>query len=439
MTKKLTELLSTLPKEKNIKIQDVFIKGVSDDSRKIKNGYLFVAVKGLTHDGHDFIGEAVKNGAKAVVGEKSVDAKGFVYIKVKDSRDALGEIASNWFGNPSKKLKIIGITGTKGKTTTAYLVFHLLSKYGKKAGLVSSIKAKIGENEVDTGFHITSPDVLSLHKFLKEMVDAGCEYAVLEVSSHGIVQKRMAGIEFEVGVLTNIAPEHLDYHKTLKEYKKTKMSFIGSAKKKVVSRKNTKINILPGKYNNLNAQLAVDTVKIFGIDEKKAVDALQSFELPEGRMEEIKNDRGFRFFVDFAHTPDSLKAALKYLSGITKGRLISVFGAAGERDRQKRPKMGKAAADYSDIIILTAEDPRSEKVEDIMAQIKSGMPKFPGSVFEIRDRGKAIEKALKSARIGDTVVLLGKGHEKSMNLDGIHEVPWSDQKIVRKYMRRLFK
>lgn len=408
-------------------------KGITADSKTVKNGFVFVAVKGITSNGHDYIDDALKNGASIVVGDEP-RKESINYIRVKDSRDALGTLASEFYGNPSGKLKVIGVTGTKGKTTTVHLIYHMLFSAGKKVGLVSSNMAKIGEKESAIGFHVTSPDVISLHKFLKEMVDADCEYAVIEVSSHGIAQKRIAGVNFEAGVLTNIAPEHLDYHKTFEEYKNVKMSFLNSAKIKVVGGTASKLNILPGEFNNINAETAVQVVKYFGISENEALKALRSFRLPEGRLEEIKNNLGLSVFVDFAHTPESLEAVLRYLKTFSKGRVISVFGSAGERDCYKRPKMGQVAANFSDVIILTAEDPRSEKVEDIMEEIKKGITNSEVEVFAIADRKTAIAKAFKLARRGDTVGIFGKGHEKSMNLDGMHEIPWSDQKIVREYI-----
>jgi UDP-N-acetylmuramoyl-L-alanyl-D-glutamate--2,6-diaminopimelate ligase len=408
--------------------------GITADSREVKKNFIFVAIKGGSIDGHRFIDSAIENGAEVVVGEEDLKIKSAEYIKVKDSREALGTLASAWFGNPAGKLKVIGVTGTKGKTTTCFIVYHILTKLGKKVGLVTSITAKIGNKEVDTGFHVTSPDVISLHKFLKEMSDAGCEYAVIEVSSHGIDQKRIAGVKFDIGVLTNIAPEHLDYHRTFEEYKRVKMSFISSAKFKALSPTDTNLDILPGKFNNLNIEAALKAVEFLGIDRNSAIQTLGSFELPEGRLEEIKNSKGFKIFVDFAHTPESLEAALKHLRTQTSGKLIAVFGSAGERDPYKRPKMGEVAGKFADEVILTAEDPRSERVEDIIVQIKSGIKSKNAKIYSEPDRKKAIKLALDIAKNGDLVGIFGKGHEKSMNLDGIHETPWSDQKIVREYI-----
>ncbi|MBI2066262.1 UDP-N-acetylmuramate--L-alanine ligase [Candidatus Woesebacteria bacterium] len=400
--------------------------GITDDSRKVKEGYLFVAVKGETSDGHDFIHQAIQNGAKIVVGERDIKVpRDIQYVKVPDSREALGALISNFYGNPSKKLKVIGVTGTKGKTTTAHLIYHILDKAGEKAGLISSVMAKIGEREIDTGFHVTTPDVISLHQFLKEMVDSGCKYAVLEVSSHGITQKRIAGINFDIAVLTNIAPEHLDYHKTFSEYKKTKLAFVNSAREKVVSPEKTTINIFPGEFNNINAQTAVNVAKLLGIGEDKALEALHSFKLPQGRMEEIKTGKGFRVFIDFAHTPDSLEAALTYLRSITKGKLISVFGCAGERDPGKRQKMGEISSKLADLSVFTAEDPRNENVYDILNSMKEKAKNYE----LVPERGEAIAYALSHAQPGDIIGIFGKGHEKSMSYRGV-EHPWSDKEAV---------
>jgi len=409
---------------------DKEIKGITADSRKVGKDSLFVAAKGLTVDGHDFIHEAINRGAVVVIGEKDYAKTGIprrvTYIKVSDSKQSLGEVATNWFGTRDAKLKIIGVTGTKGKTTTCHLIYHILTSVGKKVGLISSIVAKMGKVEEDTGFHTTSPDVISLHRLLKQMVKAGCEYAVVEVSSHGIDQKRIAGINFDIGVLTNIAPEHLDYHKTFAEYRKVKLSFLNSAKTKIVSKKTTKLDILPGKFNNVNAETAIEVVVALGMDRKLAEKALYSFKLPIGRLEEIKNNLGIKIIIDFAHTPDSLREVLQYLRSQTKGRLIAVFGCAGERDKGKRLKMGEISGKIADVSILTAEDPRSENVFDILKSMETKARNY----LEIPERGEAIAAAINLAKRGDTIVICGKGHEKSMCYGKI-EHPWSDQESVK--------
>ena len=407
-------------------------KGITDDSREAKPGFIFVAVKGKDHDGHDFIPQAVKNGASAIVGERDLSASVQNYIKVSDSREVLGQLASEFYDNPSQKLKVIGVTGTKGKTTTVHLIHHILTTLGHRAGILSSISVP--------GLHVTSPSVLFLHKSLREFVDKGCEYAVIEVSSHGIDQKRIAGVKFDLAVLTNIAPEHLDYHKTFEEYKRVKMSFIDSAKDKVIAPKDTDINILPGKFNNLNIEAAVMAVAKFGIGRDDAIEAVKSFKLPFGRLTEVPNSLGFRIFIDFAHTPDSLEAALTYLKSQTKGKLISVFGCAGERDKQKRFKMGKVSADLADFSVLTAEDPRSENIFAILSEMAKGAKAAGGvegkNFVRIPERGEAIAYAISVAKKGDIVGFFGKGHEESMAYKGF-EYPWSDKEMITNLLNPL--
>ncbi len=402
-------------------------KGITNDSRLVGPGYIFVAIKGINSDGHDFIDQALKKGATVVVGEGHFNNAS--YIKVSDSREALGQLASSFYGNPSEKLKVIGVTGTKGKTTTCHIIYHILTKLGKKAGILSSISTP--------GLHTTSPDVIFLQKTLKEFVDKGFEYAVVEVSSHGIDQKRIAGVRFDVSVLTNIASEHLDYHKTLNEYKKIKMSFVNSAKEKVICPKTTDIKILPGMFNNLNVEAAALALEKLGIKREKALEAAASFKLPEGRLAELENNLGIKIYIDFAHTPDSLKAVLTYLKSIKKGKLISVFGCAGERDPKKRFKMGKISAKLSDISVFTAEDPRNENIKDILAKMAKGAKRVGAkeneNFYKIRERGEAIVFAISHASPGDIVAILGKGHEKSMAYENF-EHPWSDSEVVKNYL-----
>lgn len=406
-------------------------EGIASDSRQIKPNWVFVAVKGQTIDGHNYIQGAVKNGAKAVVGEKGLRLKEAKYFQVNDSREALGALASEFYGNPSQKLKVIGVTGTKGKTTTCHIIEHILTSFGKNVGLLSSISVP--------GLHITTPDPIFLQQKLAEFVKEKKEYAVVEVSSHGIDQKRIAGIKFDVGVLTNIAPEHLDYHKTLPEYKKVKMSFINSCPQKVVWPKKTGIKILPGLYNNLDAEAAVLAVEKLGIERKDAIKTLSLFKLPEGRLMEIPNDLGVKIIVDFAHTPDSLEAVLTHLKKETKRKLISVFGCAGERDPRKRFKMGKISAKLSDLSVFTAEDSRSENIFKILAKMANGA-RSSGAVegkdyVRIAERGEAVAFALSCAGKGDTVAFLGKGHEKSMAYEG-YEHLWNDRKTIENYINR---
>ena len=451
---KLQELRS-LHKYK-LKNPKISVKGITDDSRKVIPGFIFVAISGLTHDGHDFIKEVVKKGAILVVGQiSSKDLhlnKDIEYIEVSDSREMLGKLASDWYDDPSSKLNVIGVTGTKGKTTTSHIIYHILNSSGSKTGLVSSLGAFIGDKKIDTGAHVTNPDVLTLNNLLAEMVRVKCKYAVLEVSSHGIHQKRISGIKFDVAVLTNIAPEHLDYHKNFDEYKKVKMSFVNSANERIISSKSASLNLLPGEFNNINAETALEVCEKLGVDKKSALKALISFKLPEGRLEELKTGKRFRVFIDFAHTPQSLEAVLEYLRSLTSNLLICIFGCASERDEKKRPLMGEISTRLANISIITAEDPRNEDVNKIISEISAGVDlskaelmsdiKIPLSqntknvYYKIPERGKAITFAInKIAHNGDVIVICGKGHEKSMNYNGV-EYPWSDKKAVEYALKR---
>jgi len=459
------------------------MKGIEFDSRKVKPGYTFVAIRGLNYDGHDFILQAIKNGATEIVGEKNIEVpEGVVYTRVKDSREALGELASKFYGNPSEKLKVIGVTGTDGKTTTASLIYWLLKNSGKKAGMVSTVSAVIGDKEIDTGLHVTSPDPVALQGFLSRMVDEGCEYAVIEVTSHGIDQKRIAGVVFDTAVLTKITNEHLDYHKTFARYRDTKLSLLKRAKNVIINKDDLSYDYLRGKldesqkvisysrekeadvfaseihdtregisfylniggdvdyiqlpitgiYNISNLLAAFAVVNNYKIPLKKGLKSLQYFKLPAGRMEAIETGKDFAVIVDFAHTPDALKEILTCLKEKTRGRLICVFGCAGERDLYKRPKMGRIASKLSDIIILTAEDPRHESIFDILESMKKYV-KDSSKYFCIPERGEAIVQALSMAKKGDCVAILGKGHEKSLAYEGF-EHPWSDQEAVYDYL-----
>lgn len=488
MTKPLNSLLTFLPTKALQQSESILVKGITDDSRKVKKDFLFIAVKGQTHDGHDFIDEAVKNGASAVIGQKEINIKRATYIKVKDSRRALGKIASNWYGKPSEKLKTIGVTGTDGKTTTAHFIYQLMKAKGLKAGLISTVSAKIEGKEIETGLHVTNPDPIKLQRLLKDMVNAGCEYAILEVTSHGIDQKRIAGIHFDISVLTNVTREHLDYHKTFKKYLKTKVSFLKKGKTVVLNKNdenfkeikdklsqnvvttyslNSKAdvyakNVLKNKnglifklyfnkikyslktsfrekYNLSNLLAALGVLKVLEIDIKGLKEKIYEFTLPVGRMEKVKTTKGFEIIVDFAHTPNAIKNALQALDRST-GRVIAVFGSAGERDKGKRFLMGEAAGHLADVSIFTAEDPRSENIMDILEDMTKGAKKagakkispketvFRNHVFvKIPERGEAIVYAVNMAKKKDVIIIAGKGHEKSMAYDS-DEHPWSDKK-----------
>jgi UDP-N-acetylmuramoyl-L-alanyl-D-glutamate--2,6-diaminopimelate ligase len=452
---KLNKLLGGLEKYKISGSTNVSISSISDDSRKAKRGSLFIAIAGRTTDGHQYIDVALKKGSVAVIGERTPRKEWLnraVYVKVANSRKALALVASAWYGHPSKKLKVIGVTGTDGKTTTASMIYHLLRTAGRKAGLVTSVSVNTGNRIYDSGLHVTNPEPLILHRIFFEMVKARCEFAVLEVTSHGIDQYRISGIDFELAVLTNITHEHLDYHGTFKEYKKTKYKFLRSARRFI---KTSQIDPLTKgikeEYNRKNMSLAIDAVRIFGISDSEVKKAIKTFSGVTGRLEEVKNDRDIKIYIDFAHTPNSLENVLRELKRDCEGKLISVFGCAGERDKAKRVKMGEISGKLADISVFTAEDPRSEKAENIINQMIKGAKRIGvknlkdckhelkgikqrggGSFFmRIPERGEAIAYTIqKIAEEGDTIVICGKGHEKSMVYNGV-EYPWSDHEAVR--------
>lgn len=468
--KKLSYLLGSFRNYKLFGSYGLSIKDITDDSRKVEECSLFVAIKGFHIDAHDFIPQAISSGAAAIIGERPPQRswlRKITYIKTPSSREALSLIASAWYSHPAKKLKMIGVTGTDGKTTTANLIYWILHKSGKKAGLVSTLGAKIVRKQYDTGFHVTSPEPLALQKFLALMVKKGCEYAVLEVTSHGLDQKRFAEIDFDIGVLTNITHEHLDYHKTYTNYVMAKARLFKKAKTAILNEQDKSFSLIKKhlpkdrkvigyspknlrgqflaaiktrfsnqNYNFSNACAALAVCRLLGLKEKLIVEAAKSFPKLPGRMEEIKNKKGIRIIVDFAHTPSALENVLKVLKEKTDGRLIAVFGCAGERDVAKRPMMGKISAKLANISIFTAEDPRGEDVNKIIDQIVEGAKKVRGARFyKTPERGEAIYFAIrKLARKGDTVVVCGKGHEESMAY-GDKEYPWSDKEAARMVLK----
>ncbi|MBI3109431.1 hypothetical protein HYZ06_00100 [Candidatus Daviesbacteria bacterium] len=330
-------------------------------------------------------------------------------------------LANVVYGLPARGVKVIGVTGTDGKTTTVNMIYQILKAAGKKVSMVSTLNAP--------GFHVTSPDPFVIQKFAKDLRN---EYLVLEVTSHGLDQFRFWGIKFEVGVITNITHEHLDYHKTFENYRSTKLKLLKNSKKGVEYKK-LKLKLkIPGEYNIENASAAVAVTTALGIDQELARKAVENFEGLTGRMEEVKNNRGIKIIIDFAHTPNALERVLKTLKS-DRGRLIAVFGCAGKRDEGKRPLMGEIAGRLADSVVITAEDPRGE-LKSINEQIIAGV-KNRKKLFVVSDRQAAIHFAInKLAKKGDTVGIFGKGHERSMNLDGKKEIPWSDKEAVEKVL-----
>lgn len=369
------------------------------------------------------------------------------------------------YGFPSRKIKVIGVTGTDGKTTTVNMIYQILKAAGKKVSMVSTINAVLGNETLDIGFHVTSPHSFTVQEFIKKAAALGNEYIILEVTSHSLDQHRFLGVRFDIGVVTNITHEHLDYHKTWLSYFNAKAKLIKNVRLAVLNRDEKHFEdlvnktggkvvtfglskadftpkkfpfslLIPGQFNILNGLAAAAVCTDLGIEEKVIKKALAKFKSIPGRMEEIKNNKGIKVIVDFAHTPNGIRSALQSLRQESKGKVIAVFGSAGERDIDKRGQMGEIVARLADAAVVTAEDPRGEleKInEQILKGAKKGGGKLEKNLFVIDNRQQAINFAINSlAKRGDVVGIFGKGHERSINLDGKKELPWSDQAAVKK-------
>lgn len=430
------------------------------DSRKITQNSLFLAYRGAVNDAHDYIESAIKNGAKYIAGEKLIEDLSVLknypdveYFQISDGREVFAELCAQQYDFPQKKLKIIGITGTDGKTTTTTFIYNILKSAGKKVGLISTVAAYYNDKDISTGLHTTTPDADLLFRILKDMVDDGVEYLILEITSHGLVQKRVHGIHLIAAGITNITPEHLDAHGTYEQLIKDKSKIFlisdhaflnpkgrGFEEIKKQIPQNTPITEAitqeafvpldfskkyPGEYNLQNANLAAAITKYLGFSTEEIKSGIQNTNPPIGRFQYIKNNKNLNVIVDFAHTENAMRNVLLAVKNLKKEneKLIVVFGCAGERDRQKRPAMGKTSSELADIVIITAEDPRSEKVENITEEISAGNSNY--SFVKIPDRKEAIKKSLEFASPNDWILILGKGHEQSMNFNGI-EHEWSD-------------
>jgi UDP-N-acetylmuramoyl-L-alanyl-D-glutamate--2,6-diaminopimelate ligase len=462
------------------------VTGLEYDSRKIAPGNLYFALPGLHTDGHRFIGDAVERGARVIVHEQDLPVyeKGPVYIRVRNSRFAMSPLSAAFYDYPSRRLKICGVTGTEGKSTTVYLIYQLLRLAGKKAGFFSTVQYSLGEEELWNPEHQTTPEAPAVQKLLYGMAASGAEYAVAEASSHGLSERtnRLGDVEFDAAVFTNVTHEHLEFHGSWEQYRFDKANLFraldrrkekkgaplpfgvinaddesagyfaeatkhqtfrfsvrgaeadlalrsiessagGNWYETALAGEKSVIDIrdqLPGAFNAGNVLAGLLAASgISGIPVRELASLVPRLKPVRGRMTEIKNSLGFEVLVDFAHTPSSFLAIFPPLrERISKsgGRIISLFGSAGDRDIEKRGKQGRIAADYSDIMILTDEDPRGERPEDILEEIARGAPerKRGEDIFLIPCRPQAIRKALSLARAGDLVLLLGKGHENSI-------------------------
>ena len=447
---------------------NIDIKHITFDSRNIEVDTLFVAQVGVHVDGHNYIASAIEKGAVAVVCEQMPEtiAPNVVYIKTADSNKALGYIASNFYNNPSTKLKLIGITGTNGKTTTVTLLHQMFRQLGYHTGLISTIVNKIDEKEIPSTH--TTPDAINLNKLLWQMVDNGCEYCFMEVSSHSIVQNRIGGLEFFGGIFSNITHDHLDFHKTFAEYISAKKRFFDNLPSSAfaltniddrngqVMLQNTKakkytysiqeiadfngkilentfqglfLNIngkevwtqLVGRFNAYNLLAIYATARLCEIDEMEALQQLSSLRAAEGRFEYVSG-QGITAIVDYAHTPDALKNVLQTVNDIRMDnqKLITVVGCGGDRDPLKRPIMATIACEMSDTLILTSDNPRTEDPEKILDEMEEGLTtKQMKNTLRISSRQQAIKTACKLAGKGDIIVVAGKGHEKYQEINGV--------------------
>ena len=494
---RLRQLLEDLEVIELVGDTDTEVSGIAYDSRQVKPGDVFVAIRGLNADGHEFIPEAVEKGAIAVVGGEAGITLPVPYIRVRDSRYALAMLSAAFYGHPGRKLRVIGVTGTDGKTTTVNLIHSILEAAGYKAGMISTVNARIGDKIYDTGLHTTTPEAPDVQFYLSQMVASGAEYAVLEATSHGLHQHRVAGCEFDVAVITNITHEHLDYHGSYEAYRDSKALLFRSlstsfrkpgvpkvavinaddssapyllqipadvqvtygrgssaqvfAEEVQSSPQGLRLRVatpagkallespLAGEFNLYNILAAVAVAFSQGIPMEAVAEGISRVKGVRGRMERIDMGQDFTVIVDFAHTPNALEEVLKTCRPWTRGRLIVVFGCAGLRDREKRPMMGAIAGRLADLAVLTAEDPRTEDVNEIIAQIAAGCEEVGRREGEgyvrIPDRREAIEWAIAHAQPGDLVLITGKGHEQSMCI-GTVEYPWDEFGAVREALEK---
>ncbi len=497
----LRQYFAQIPISALSEVPDLPITGVAIDSRMVTPGELFVALSGESADGHSYIPNAIQNGAVAIIGTKSKPVDCSVpYIQVDDTRKTLAWISAAFQRFPARHLTMIGVTGTDGKTTTSNLIYQILLAAGLRAGIISTVNAVIGEEVLDTGFHVTTPEAPDVQRYLARMVAAGLTHVVLETTSHGLAQERVTGCEFDYGVVTNITHEHLDYHGSYESYRAAKgrlisglaetspksfivdrcailnlddssypyLSELGSTRKiaygltdqaqvwadLIISTPGgTSFNAhgeswdapfackLVGNYNISNCLAAIAlTVDGMHLPVQATQQGIANLHGIPGRMELIDLGQPFTAIVDFAHTPNALKQALDTARNLTKGRVISVFGSAGLRDREKRRMMAEVSAQLADISILTAEDPRTESLDAIMEEMAMGAESRGGvegvSFFRVSDRGEAIRTALRLAQPGDLVISCGKGHEQSMCFGEI-EYPWDDRIAMKAALAEL--
>ncbi len=478
---KLNELLKNVKPICIIGSDDIDITGVNIDSRKIETGHLFVAIKGTQTDGHKFIPKALELGASAVLCEDIPEEKvaGVTYVQVESTESAVGPVATVFFGEPSKKLKLVGVTGTNGKTTIATLLYNMFRKFGHKCGLLSTVCNYI-EGEAIPADH-TTPDPIELNHLLSKMVEAGCEYAFMECSSHAIAQKRIGGLDFAGGIFTNLTRDHLDYHKTFENYRDAKKAFFDGLSKEAfaitnaddkngsVMVQNCKAKIKTystrsmadfrariiechfegmyleidgrevgvqfiGKFNVSNLLAVYGAAVMLGKKPEDILLILSTLKSVAGRLEPIRSKEGVTAIVDYAHTPDALENVLNAIPEVLDGKggqVITVCGAGGNRDKGKRPLMAQEAAKQSDRVIITSDNPRFEEPQDIINDMLEGLnAQQKKKTISIVDRKEAIRTATMMANKGDVILIAGKGHEDYQEIKGVKH-HFDDREIVR--------
>ena len=478
---KLSELLKNVEVLNSLGDADVDITGVNIDSRRIEKGHLFVAIPGTQTDGHNFIPKAIEQGAAAVLCEYFPNTRvpGITYIAVESTEDAVGKVATVFYGEPSLKLKLVGVTGTNGKTTIATLLYNMFRKFGHKCGLLSTVCNYI-EGEAIPADH-TTPDPIELNKLLHQMVEAGCEYAFMECSSHAIAQKRIGGLKFAGGLFTNLTRDHLDYHKTFENYRDAKKAFFDGLSKDAfaitnaddkngaVMVQNCKAKVKTystrsmadfrariiechfegmyleidgrevgvqfiGKFNVSNLLAVYGAAIMLGKKPEDILLVLSTLKSVAGRLEPIRSEEGVTAIVDYAHTPDALENVLNAIHEVLDGKggqVITVCGAGGNRDKGKRPLMAQEAVKQSDRVIITSDNPRFEEPQDIINDMLAGLDqKQMKKVVSIVDRKEAIKTACMLAQKGDVILIAGKGHEDYQEIKGVKH-HFDDREIVR--------
>jgi UDP-N-acetylmuramoyl-L-alanyl-D-glutamate--2,6-diaminopimelate ligase len=477
---KLSELLKSVDILSITGDAEQDITGVNIDSRRIGQGHLFVAIPGTQTDGHKYIPKAIELGAKAVLCEHLPDqqASGVTYITVASTEDCVGEVATQFYGDPSSKLKLVGVTGTNGKTTIATLLYNMFRKFGHKCGLLSTVCNYI-EDEAIAADH-TTPDPIELNHLLARMVEAGCEYAFMECSSHAIAQKRIGGLKFAGGLFTNLTRDHLDYHKTVENYRNAKKAFFDGLGKDAFAItnaddknglfmvQNTKATVKTystrtmadfrgriiechfegmyldidgrevgvqfiGKFNVSNLLAVYGAAVMLGKQPEDILVVLSTLKSVSGRLEPIRSPEGYTAIVDYAHTPDALENVLNAIHEVLdgKGHVITVCGAGGNRDKGKRPLMAQEAVKQSDKVIITSDNPRFEEPQDIINDMLAGLDaKQMKKVISIVDRREAIRTACMLAQKGDVILIAGKGHEDYQEIQGVKH-HFDDKEVVR--------